>query len=352
MTSRSPLDRPPILFVGNFLDIRTGTRAVSEDLSIHLAADGWPVLLTSRKRDRVARMIDMLRAVWTNRNSFRVAVIDVYSGPAFRFAEIVARMVRWLDKPYVLVLHGGNLPAFSARRAERVRNLLDHAASVTTPSRYLLETMSGYCDKLRLIPNPITLAAYPVRMPGPARPRLVWLRAFHRIYNPAMAVEAVKFLIREFPEIHLTMIGPDKNDGTLAAVRGLVRRLSLEEHVEIAGPVAKSEVPARLAEADIFLNTTNVDNTPVSVLEAMACGLCVVTTNVGGIPYIVQDGADALLVRRDSPFEMADAIRNILNDEWLARSLSKNARRRVMAFDWSRVLPEWEQLLARVEVAS
>jgi glycosyltransferase involved in cell wall biosynthesis len=91
-----------------------------------------------------------------------------------------------------------------------------------------------------------------------------------------------------------------------------------------------------------------VDNTPVSVLEAMACGLCVVSTRVGGIPYLLQHGRDALLVPPNDPEAMAAAVRRVLTEPALAESLSHNARLKAEQFDWSAILPQWQALLASV----
>jgi glycosyltransferase involved in cell wall biosynthesis len=96
---------------------------------------------------------------------------------------------------------------------------------------------------------------------------------------------------------------------------------------------------------DIFLNTTNVDNTPISVIEAMACGLCVVSTNVGGLPYLLENEEDALLVAPGDPEAMATAVRRLLTDAELAERLSRNARRKAEQFDWSVILPRWQALL-------
>ena len=100
-----------------------------------------------------------------------------------------------------------------------------------------------------------------------------------------------------------------------------------------------------LNSGDVFLNTTNVDNTPVSVIEAMACGLCVVSTNVGGLPYLLDDEQDSLLVQPDDPAAMATAVSRILRENVLATRLSQNARAKAEQFDWSTVLPQWLALL-------
>jgi glycosyltransferase involved in cell wall biosynthesis len=104
-------------------------------------------------------------------------------------------------------------------------------------------------------------------------------------------------------------------------------------------------VPEVLNRADIFLNTTNVDNNPVSVAEAMACGLCIVSTDVGGMTYLLDHETNALLVRPDDPEAMADAVQRILSDSDLAARLSSNARRKAEGFDWEAVLPRWRNLL-------
>ena len=97
---------------------------------------------------------------------------------------------------------------------------------------------------------------------------------------------------------------------------------------------------------DVFLNTTNIDNTPVSVLEAMACGLCVVSTNVGGIPYLLADGKDSLLVEPAKEEAMADAVRTVLGEPGLAGGLSRAARAKTESLDWMTILPQWEAMLA------
>jgi glycosyltransferase involved in cell wall biosynthesis len=332
--------------VGNFLSAALGHyRSVADELADRLEGHGWSVVRTSGRRGRLAKLIDMLLTAWRRRRDYAVAQLDVYSGPAFVWAEAVTWLLRRLGKPYVLTLHGGNLPGYARRRPARVRRLLGSARLVTTPSRYLLEQMAAYHDDLRLLPNPLDIARYPFVPRTGVRPRLVWLRAFEAPYNAALAARVLDRLRDEFPTLRLTMVGPDKGDGSLTAFRQVVRDLDLGDRVEVPGGVPFSEVPDWLNQGDIFINTTNIDNTPVSVMQAMACGLCIVSTNVGGLPYLLEDEQTALLVPPDDAAAMAAAVRRVLTGPELAGRLSREARAAVEPYDWGALLPRWDEIL-------
>ena len=342
---------PRVLFVGNFLSSSRASLTVGEALAARLASVGWTTLTTSDKRARAARLADMVSTVWRRRADYDVAVVDVYSGAAFVWAEAVTATLRAARRPYVITLHGGNLPAFAARWPRRVRRLLHRAHTVTTPSMYLRDRLRFVRDDLALVPNAIELGSYRFRERTCAVPRLVWLRAFHRVYNPTLAVRAIARLTQAMPNVHLTMVGSDTGDGTHAATREAIAQAGLGAHVELRGGVPKADVPNVLGEADVFLNTSTIDNTPVSVIEAMACGLCVVSTSVGGIPFLVDDTHDGLLVPSDDADAMARAVKRIVGEPELAAGLSRGARAKVEAFDWSAVLPRWESILDDVAAA-
>ncbi len=344
--------KPRILLVGALLSSTRGVRSVSEDLAERLFSAGWRVITTSEKPGRFSRLIDMILTVWRRRREYDVANVEVFSGPAFFWAEIVCFLLRRLGKPYILTLHGGNLPDFSRKWPGRVHLLLRSARFGATPSKYLLERMSAYRSDLILLPNPLNLEAYPFRPRATASPKLIWLRAFHRIYNPALAARVIERLASEFPKIHLDMIGPDKGDGSAEEFQRLISDLEISPRISRTGAVPKTQVSQYLDRGDIFLNTANVDNAPVSVLEAMACGLCVVTTNAGGIPYLLEHERDALLVPPDDCQEMAAAVRRILTSPHLAETLSQNARKKAEQHDWLVILPQWERLFLASQTVS
>jgi glycosyltransferase involved in cell wall biosynthesis len=371
--------------VGNHLSGVGFNPGVCESLAERLRRRDWRVRTTSHHAGRMARLCDMLGTVWRERHEYDLAHVDVYSGRAFLWAEAVCRLLRLTGKPYVVTLRGGNLARFARRYPRRITNLLSGAAAVTTPSRFLFEhfgsanppanrptrstrpmrpTQStertpcrvafaqlGSTDppinrltSLHLIPNPIDVEAYRYRPRKAVEPHLIWLRAFHRIYQPELAVTVLAEIVRDFPAARLTMVGPDKGDGSLACTRRMAERRGLARRIDLPGAAPKSSLPALLDRGDIFLNTSQVDNTPVSVLEAMAGGLCIVSTNAGGLPYLLRHECDALLTTCGHPAEMVAAVRRFLHEPALAEQLSRNARRNVAPYDWSVVLPIWERL--------
>lgn len=337
-----------ILLVSNFLSKSGGSRSIAEEFAEQLTHAGYTLFTTSGIRLRFFRLIDMLWTTFSRRRSYQAAYIEVYSGAAFLWAEMVCALLNVLQKPYILALHGGDLPVFANHSPKRIKYLFEGAKKIIAPSRYLQEKMKFYRTDIDLIPNPLDLEKYLFHIRSKPRPHLVWLRAFHNIYNPQMTPKVIEYLRVSFPDISLTMIGPDKGDGALQETLAEIERLGVQKNIKIIPGIPKKEVPERLSKFDVFINTTNADNTPVSVLEALACGLCVVSTNVGGIPYLLQDGVDALLVPPDDPQAMAESILHLLREPELAEHLSRNARKKAEQFDWSVILPQLEALFSEV----
>jgi glycosyltransferase involved in cell wall biosynthesis len=343
MNPMSP--RKSALIIGNHLSATGNTYAVCEELSHHLRDRGWDIFTTSHYAARFPRLADMLWATWSQRKNYAVAQVDVFSGTAFMWAEAVTRLLYALKKPYVLTLHGGNLPSFAARHPQHIRAVLSSATAVTCPSHYLQEKLLPYCPDIQLLPNALHIKNYPYRLREQPKPNLVWLRSFHNIYNPSLAIRVVSRLKKYYPETQLWMVGPDKGDRSLQTAQKLARELGVYESIEWVGAVPKTDVPLWLNKGDIFINTTNIDNTPVSVIEAMACGLCVISTDVGGIPYLLKDQKDALLIPPNDPDAMSQAILGLAQGSSLAPSLSANARASAEKYDWDNILGIWDKLL-------
>lgn len=340
-------DPKTLLLIGYFLSSSKGAHSISEDLAARLLSSGWQVLTVSHKNNRFACLLDIVGTIWRKRKEYSLAHVDVYSGQAFVWAEAARAALSAAGKPCVLSLHGGNLPAFAHRWPGRVRRLLRGAVAVTTPSMHLKNSLAGLRNDIQYLPNSLELVKYNFKLRSEPTPKLCWLRAFHHIYNPTMAVRTLALLVQEFPTVRLEMIGPDRGDGSLEQVETLAADLGVTGNLTIAGAIPKEQVAERLNQSDIFLNTTNYESFGVSVMEAGASGMCIVTTDVGEIPLLWRDGEEALLVPPDNHAVMAAGVRRILTEPDLPGRLSSKARRKAEQFDWSFILSKWEELLRK-----
>ena len=338
-----------VLFVGSYASHRAAA-APSEEIASRLEGLGHHVVVASKRHGAFSKLLDVMTVIAALRPLPDVAHVDLFSGRAFFLAEVATRLLARQRIPTIVTLHGGGLLELAEHSPRRVARVLDGATAVTAPSRYLQNALARFRRDIQLIPNPIELSRYrqiPERRPG----TLLWLRAFHKTYNPRLAVEALGQLRREpmcselGQTMTLLMVGPDKGDGSRRQTEKRVRSLELEDSVELRGGVEKSAVPEVLLEGDVFLNTSNVDNTPVTVLEAMASGLPVVSTDVGGTSSLLEDGELGVLVPANDPGAMARAVATVAADQSATLARVRRARRAVEAFDWGQVLPKWQQLI-------
>ncbi len=299
--------------------------------------------MASSKKNKVLRLIDMLFSVIGERDRVSFVLIDTYSTQNFYYAVILSRFCRFFDLNYIPILRGGNLPARLKNNPSLTRKLFGGAYTNVAPSHYLLEAFRemGY-DNLTYIPNTIAISNYPFKRRQSVQPKLLWVRSFAALYHPMLAVKVLELLISKGFEASLCMVGPEK-DGSLQQCKSYAERHALP--ISFTGKLEKSEWIDLAASFDIFMNTTTVDNTPVSVIEAMALGLPVVSTNVGGIPYLLEHNRDALLVPPNNEEVFASEIERLVAHPELAHSLSQAGRDKVAQFDWENVKHLWMRLL-------
>lgn len=337
---------PRLLFAA---PLQGGAATLSQDevLAPLFAGEGVGVRLTSPQRGRLHRLLDILAQTCRWRSCTDVAVISVFSGASFVVSDAASFEAGRLGLPTVLWLHGGNLPSFARRHQRWVDRVLGRAQALVAPSPYLATVLGRPDRPVEVIPNVIDLDAYPFKMCTSVGPRLLWMRSFHDVYNPHLALDALERLLRQHPDASLTMAGPDRGLGS--EIHQRAAQAPLAGHVRFTGFLDAAGKQREFASHDIFLNTSRIDNMPVSVVEAAAFGLPVVTTEVGGIPYLLADEETALLVPTEDPQALADAVFRLLGDSELARRLSMNGRALAERSSWPRVREQWLDLLGRVE---
>ncbi len=317
-----------------------------KQLTLLFKEDGYEVLVYSAKKNRFLRLLEMGVGIAKNANANYV-IIDTYSTANFYFALISSQLARLFSIKYVPILHGGNLPK-RIQENPRLANLIFKNAEINvSPSLYLHEEFQKKQFKTIFIPNALEIKKYIFKNRIEFKPNLLWVRAFDKIYNPVMAIKVLTLLKKKYPEARLCMIGADK-DGSLNEVKKLAKQQGVSEAIEFTGLLSKSDWIRKSEDFDIFINTTNIDNMPVSVLEAMALGLPVVSTNVGGLPYLIENEVDGILIPVNDENKMTEAIINLLKTQEKAHKLSLNAREKVEKFDVNRVKAQWHKLLENV----
>jgi glycosyltransferase involved in cell wall biosynthesis len=331
-----------IVYIGNKLKRGKSTPTTIDTLSALLETEGFQLRTASEKRNKAFRLFDMVFLVFKFRNETDFVLIDTYSTQNFYYAYVLARCCKLLSLPYIPILHGGNLPERLRKDNSKSGFLFKNARINVSPSLYLLNTFAdfGY-ENVVYIPNSIEIKNYAF-IKRTNEPRLLWVRSFAEIYNPMLALKVVEQLLPEFPKVSLCMVGPEK-DGALKKCKAYVEEYNLP--VTFTGKLKKVDWINLSENYTVFINTTNFDNTPVSVIEAMALGLPVVSTKVGGIPFLLDDKKDALLVEHDNVKEFSSAVKEILVNPVLAENLANNARKKAETFDWEKVKHQWFKIL-------
>jgi glycosyltransferase involved in cell wall biosynthesis len=309
-------------------------------------AESDEFLGASAKKNRYCRFLDMARFLVVNRRKIDIQCVSVYSGPSFLLADLVSALGKTLGQKVILHLHGGGLPDLFSRQARWARQLLKRGDVIVAPSRFLARAVEALGFPCRIIPNVICLKDYSFRERSAIDPRLFWMRSFHPVWNPEMAVKVLSRLRQEKLPATLVMGGGDK--GSLAAVKELAKQLQVENAVRFAGFLGREAKACEGNAADVFLNTNRVDNMPVAVVEACAMGLPVVATSVGGIPDLLTDGETGLLVPSEDVAAMACAVIRLLNDSALALLLSRNGRRLAEQSAWPSVRKQWLDLFRQL----
>jgi colanic acid/amylovoran biosynthesis glycosyltransferase len=333
-----------ILYIGNDLAKKTNYNSTMSTLSELLISSGFNVVKTSSRSNKILRLLEMLFSVFIYRKKVKYILIDTFSTTNFYYAYLTSQFARLLSIRYIPILHGGNLPARLEKSKKMSSAIFTHSYVNVAPSNYLKTKFEKKGFTSVLIPNILEIVKYKFKNRNSFQPKLLWVRAFDEIYNPTLAIKVLKLLKHKYPDSVLTMVGPDKDDSIEEVIK-LIDVLNLKDSVKITGVLKKEEWHKLAEDSDIFINTTNIDNTPVSVMESMALGLPVVSTNVGGLPYLIENNIDGLLVNKNDAELMCNAVIHLLTHKNVALKIANKARIKAESYSWGVVKKEWLELL-------
>jgi glycosyltransferase involved in cell wall biosynthesis len=296
-----------------------------------------PLLERMRIVRALFRLIPYAVRLWRAMRRADLAHVMANSGWAW---HLFAAPAIWIGAlrgvPVVVNYRGGSAEAFLERQIALVRPTLARAALLIVPSGYLHRIFSAHGISAMIVPNVVDLGTFAPGAAARSDPHLLVTRNLERIYDIETAIRAFARIVMDFPDARLTVAGagPERE-----ALERLARELGVDARLRFSGRLDNAELPSLYREATILLNPSRVDNMPNSLLEAMASGVPIVSTSVGGIPFLVEDGRTALLVPPGQPPAMAEAVLRLLREPELADRLRSEARCEVSRYAWPRVRP-------------
>ena len=344
--------RPRVTLVAASLEILGGQGVQAQALLEELRREGYPVsfLPVNPGFPAPLRRLRRVRYVRTLLNQIlylpslmalrRTDVAHVFSASYWSFllapapALIAARL---FGKRSVLHYHSGEAEDHLSRWGLLVHPWLSLADEIVVPSRYLQEVFTRHGYRTRVVRNVVDVMRFAYRERRSLRPRLLSVRNLERPYRVDTVIEVFAQLKGRYPDATLTVAGYGSDEPRL---RALVASLGVEG-IRFVGRVEPGAVPALYSEADVFLNAAVVDNQPVSLLEAFAAGLPVVTTGTGDIAAMTCHGEAGLLVPAGDPDAMVKAVLTLLEQPQLALKLARRAKAEVERYTWPCISAEW-----------
>ena len=292
------------------------------------------------------RLVPYIASLWRGAGRADLFHVMANSGWSWHlFAAPAIRIAHRRGVPVLVNYRGGEAGPFLARSHASVRRTLARAAVLAVPSGFLQAVFARHGIAADIVPNIVDLARF---HPAPADrapgAHLVVVRNLEPIYDNQTALRALAIVRQQCPQAHLTVAGTGPDE---ASLRALADELGLQSAVRFAGRLDRDAVAELVRHADVALNPSTVDNMPNSVLEALASGVPVVSTDVGGVPFIVQDGTTALLVPPREPAAMAAAVLRLLDNRAAASAMAEAGLAHVRRFTWERVASDLDTAYTR-----
>jgi glycosyltransferase involved in cell wall biosynthesis len=298
-----------------------------------------PKWVTSIRGVRAAfRLVPYLGRLW--RAASQVDLFHVMANSGWSW-QLLAAPAIWVGRlrgvPVVVNYRGGEADAFLARSVRFVKPTLARASALAVPSGFLQEVFARYGFASTVLPNVVDTMRFSPAGPiadRPGTPHLVVARNLEAIYDIGAAIRAFARVRAKFPVAGLSVAGTGPE---LPALQTLAESLGVSAGARFTGRLDREQMAALYRSADVVLNPSRVDNMPNSVLEALACGVPVVSTDAGGLPYIVQDRRTAMLVKPGDDAAMAEAAIGLLHERGRAEALAQAGLAEVQRYTWPKV---------------
>lgn len=322
-----------ILIIGNYIEGNGGISGVINNHYKKLNEDGNDAVIFNTKKNSIFRLLmifilifkvkqyDIIHSHGSSNMGFFPIVISIIAG------KIINR------KRTIITYHGGGAAEFLNKHHRFIKIILSKADVVTVMSGFLLKTFSKYNINTSILPNLIDIKIIENININFNVPKLVSIRALETIYNIDAVIKAFSIVEKKYPHSQLRIVGKGNE---LENLTTLATNLELK-NISFLGSMTNEQIPDELSSSNIMISVPSFDNQPMSILEAFACGIPVISSNVGGIPYMIKDGINGLLVELNRPAQIAEKVDWIINHPEQTKEIIANAKYELKQYQWSSI---------------
>lgn len=323
-----------VLLVSNYKPGTGGISGQVELLARNLAKEGIGVDIFNTKGSFIYRLKckKLLK-----RKAADYDVLHIHCCSSFGFVPAVLGVTvgNKLEKRTVLTYHGGGADEFFRKHTRLVRYYLSRTDSNIVLSGFLGEVFDKYRIPYTIIPNIIELDSSRYKERQTIKPNFISIRTLSPLYNIECILRAFKQVKLQIPEATLRIVG----DGpSRASLEEMVKTEDIKD-VTFVGRVDNKEIYDQLDQADILLSAPRIDNMPVSILEAFNAGLLVISSNVGGVPYMIEDGNNGLLFESDNTVKLIDKMFFAVRNKIVVKQIVANAYKSLGDYSWKAIFP-------------
>jgi len=254
----------------------------------------------------------------------------------FLFSAPVLLIAKIKGVPVVINYRGGEADAFFKRSWKWIYPSLKTASDVIVPTAFLQSVFQHWDIKTNIVPNLIDLDLFRPNINKKSEQKLHFIvtRNLEKIYGNEIVIKSFQIILNQYPNAKLTVAGsgPEKKN-----LEQLVKTCHIESKVTFTGKLERKEIAQLYQSADIMLNASTIDNTPNSIIEALACGVTVISSSAGGIPWLVKHEETAMLMKKNTPEAMSKLVDTVLNQPALKDKLRVNGLQLAERFTWLNV---------------
>lgn len=324
-----------ILQIANYSEGVGGISVQVKLIRDHLLSDGVECAVLSTKGNVLRRIVVIMRLFFLGKK-YDVFHVHACSDRGFFPGVIGISIGHLLKKRVVLTFHGGGAEVFFRRHPRLVRYFLTMTDANIVLSGFIGNIYEEYHIPYSIIPNIIELKSDVFKERGELAPRFICIRSFREIYNIECSLRAFHRVQTLYPDARLVLLG----DGPCRGFLEHYVKAEKIQNVSFVGQVNNAEIYHYLSQCDIMVSSSRFDNMPVSILEGFNAGLLVIASNVGGVPYMIQDGENGLLFESDNDEEMAQKMVFALENPARAQMIIKKAHQSLQQHCWDYCCPK------------